>query len=276
MSEQGFESLKNVKHIVAVASGKGGVGKSTTTINLALALANLGNKVAVLDADIYGPSVARMLGIKEGTHPQPYNTQRVLPIKAHGIKAMSIAFLTTDKTPMVWRGPMASSALQQMIAQTQWGELDYLLVDMPPGTGDIQLTMAQKVKLDGAVIVTTPQEIALLDAQKGIEMFRKMQVPVIGVVENMSLYVCSKCQHEDAVFGSDGGQQLAEEYQTTLLAKLPLNREIRADVDAGKPTVATQPKSKLSSYYLQLAHEVNVSVQAMSAPSKVDIQFDDQ
>ena len=202
MSDTRPEGLQDIKHIVAVASGKGGVGKSTTTVNLALAMAQAGFKVGVLDADIYGPSLGLMLGIAEGNHPETMQEKWFLPIQAHGVSVMSMAFLVDANSPMVWRGPMAAGALQQMLLQTSWGELDYLFVDMPPGTGDIQLTLCQKAQVSGAVIVTTPQDLALLDARKGIEMFKKVNVPVLGVVENMSTHVCSQCSHEEAIFGA--------------------------------------------------------------------------
>ena len=201
--------LQGVKNIVAVASGKGGVGKSTTAVNLALALQVEGLRVGILDADIYGPSLPRMLGIDDSVQPQVVNGNAFVPVPAHGLKSMSIGYLTSERTPMVWRGPMAGGALTQMLEQCLWGELDVLVVDMPPGTGDIQLTLSQKVRLSGAVIVTTPQDIALLDARKGIEMFRKVQVPVLGVVENMALHICSNCGHKEAIFGEGGGARVA-------------------------------------------------------------------
>lgn len=219
--------MDGVKHIVAVASGKGGVGKSTVTVNLALALSAQGYRVGVLDADIYGPSQAQMLGVEEGVRPQAAADNKFLPLEAHGIQAMSMAFMVNTRDAMVWRGPMVVGAFQQMLTQTQWDNLDFLLIDMPPGTGDIQLTLAQKVPVSGAVIVTTPQDIALLDARKGIEMFRKVNVPVLGVVENMSLYHCEKCGHEAAIFGTGGGDRIAEEYDTTVLGRLPLTLSIR-------------------------------------------------
>ena len=222
--------MDGVKHIVAVASGKGGVGKSTVTVNLALALSAQGYRVGVLDADIYGPSQAQMLGVEEGVRPQAAADNKFLPLEAHGIQAMSMAFMVNTRDAMVWRGPMVVGAFQQMLTQTQWDNLDFLLIDMPPGTGDIQLTLAQKVPVSGAVIVTTPQDIALLDARKGIEMFRKVNVPVLGVVENMSLYHCEKCGHEAAIFGTGGGDRIAEEYDTTVLGRLPLTLSIREQI----------------------------------------------
>ena len=271
MSDTRPEGLKDIKHIVAVASGKGGVGKSTTTVNLALAMAQAGFKVGVLDADIYGPSLGLMLGIAEGNHPETMQEKWFLPIQAHGVSVMSMAFLVDANSPMVWRGPMAAGALQQMLLQTSWGELDYLFVDMPPGTGDIQLTLCQKAQVSGAVIVTTPQDLALLDARKGIEMFKKVNVPVLGVVENMSTHVCSQCNHEEAIFGAGGGVALAQEYGTELLASLPLSMEIRILVDGGTPSVVAEPTSAAAKTYVQLAHtlvaELDGAHQAMPSIS---------
>ena len=271
MSDTRPEGLQDIKHIVAVASGKGGVGKSTTTVNLALAMAQAGFKVGVLDADIYGPSLGLMLGIAEGNHPETMQEKWFLPIQAHGVSVMSMAFLVDANSPMVWRGPMAAGALQQMLLQTNWGELDYLFVDMPPGTGDIQLTLCQKAQVSGAVIVTTPQDLALLDARKGIEMFKKVNVPVLGVVENMSTHVCSQCSHEEAIFGAGGGVALAQEYGTELLASLPLSMEIRILVDGGTPSVVAEPTSAAAKTYVQLAHtlvaELDGAHQAMPSIS---------
>jgi ATP-binding protein involved in chromosome partitioning len=232
-----------IKRIIAVASGKGGVGKSTTAVNLALALRLRGASVGILDADIYGPSVALMLGVPDGTRPDTRDGRVLVPVQAHGLAAMSMAFLASERTPMVWRGPMAGGALTQMLEQTRWGDLDYLLIDMPPGTGDIQLTLSQKAKLAGAVIVTTPQDIALLDARKGIEMFRKVEVPVLGIIENMALHRCSACGHVEHVFGEGGGDRVAAEYGVPLLGSLPLEAAIRQQTDSGRPTVAAAPAS---------------------------------
>jgi len=256
MTDTRPEGLQKIKHIVAVASGKGGVGKSTTTVNVALAMAKAGFKVGVLDADIYGPSQGLMLGIAEGSHPETMDEKWFVPIQAHGVSVMSMAFLVDANTPMVWRGPMAAGALQQMLLQTAWGELDYLFVDMPPGTGDIQLTLCQKAQVSGAIIVTTPQDLALLDARKGIEMFNKVKVPVLGIVENMSTHVCSQCNHEEAIFGAGGGAALAQEYGTELLASLPLSMAIRVLVDSGTPTVVAEPESAAANTYVQLAHSL--------------------
>ena len=225
--------LSQVKKIIAVASGKGGVGKSTTAVNLALALQQGGQRVGLLDADIYGPSIAMMLGVAENTRPQAVDEKYFQPIQAHGLATMSMAYLVTDKTPMAWRGPMAAGALQQLLQQTAWGELDILVVDMPPGTGDIQLTLAQKAQVSGAVIVTTPQNIALLDAKKGIEMFLKVKIPVLGIVENMAIHICSECGHSEAIFGDGGGANVAEQYETKLLGSLPLDRSNRENGDQG-------------------------------------------
>ena len=231
-----LKPLDGVRNIVAVTSGKGGVGKSTTAVNLALALAKDGARVGVLDADIYGPSVPLMLGLV-GERPLSEDGKTMAPLEAHGLQVMSIGFLIDPDQPMVWRGPMVTSALNQLLRQTQWNDLDYLIVDMPPGTGDIQLTLSQQVPVSGAVIVTTPQNIALADAVKGLQMFRKVSVPVLGVIENMSVHICSQCGHEDPVFGSDGGQSLAADYDVELLGQLPLDRVIREQTDSGTPTV---------------------------------------
>ncbi|MBJ7550047.1 iron-sulfur cluster carrier protein ApbC [Marinomonas ostreistagni] len=256
--------LEGVKNIIAVASGKGGVGKSTTTVNLALAMAKLGHKVGILDADIYGPSQGLLLGFDAQTRPQVRDEKYFVPPVAHGIKVMSMAFLTTSETPMAWRGPMATGALMQILTQTDWQELDYLFVDMPPGTGDIQLTMSQKVPVTGAVIVTTPQDIALLDARRGIEMFRKVNIPVLGVVENMSTHICSNCGHAEAIFGEEGGKQLAEEYSVSELGKLPLSLSIRKLADSGAPTVLSEPDSDEAAIYLSIAEKVGATLASRS------------
>lgn len=237
-------ALSNLpKRIVAVASGKGGVGKSTVTVNLAVALAERGWSVGLLDADIYGPSMRTMLGVADSVTPDQRDGKYLLPITAHGVQAMSMGFLTNERTPSVWRGPMASGALMQMLEQTLWGDLDILLIDMPPGTGDIQLTLSQKTALTGAVIVTTPQDIALLDARKGIEMFAKVDVPVLGIIENMAVHVCAACGHSEHLFGEAGGQRLAEEYGVPVLASLPLSITMREYADGGKPLATSLPDS---------------------------------
>jgi ATP-binding protein involved in chromosome partitioning len=243
--QTGLKPLPGVRNLVAVASGKGGVGKSTVAANFALALAAEGARVGLLDADIYGPSQPRMLGL-EGRRPETRDGKMLEPLVAHGIEAMSIGFLVDERQPMAWRGPMVTSALNQLLTQTRWGDLDYLIIDMPPGTGDIQLTLAQRVPVSGAVIVTTPQPIALADARKGIEMFQKVQVPVLGVVENMGLHVCAHCGHEEHIFGEHGGAGLGEEYGVPLLGSLPLDRRIREEADRGVPTVVADPAGPLS------------------------------
>jgi ATP-binding protein involved in chromosome partitioning len=243
--------LPGVKNIIAVASGKGGVGKSTVAVNLALALAAEGAGVGVLDADIYGPSQPRMLGI-EG-RPESPDGKTIVPMTNHGLQVMSIGFLVGEDTPMVWRGPMVTQALTQLLHSTHWHDLDYLIVDMPPGTGDIQLTLTQRVPVAGAVIVTTPQDIALLDARKGLNAFGKVQVPVLGIVENMATHVCSNCGHEEHVFGTGGGQRMAEQYGVPLLGSLPLDIRIREHADGGNPTVAAAPESELAMRYREIA-----------------------
>jgi ATP-binding protein involved in chromosome partitioning len=250
---RGFGQVKNV---VLVSSGKGGVGKSTTAVNLALALDAEGAKVGLLDADIYGPSQGMMLGVAEGRRPDIKDGKFFDPIRAHGIKAMSMSFMITDKTPMVWRGPMASGALQQILGQTLWGDLDYLIVDMPPGTGDIQLTLSQKAPVAGAVIVTTPQDIALLDALKGIEMFAKVDIPVLGILENMSVHQCDNCGHLSHLFGEDGGKRVAEDLGVPLLGQLPLAMSIRQQADGGHPTVKAEPDSAISALYRDAARNM--------------------
>ncbi|KKN96049.1 hypothetical protein LCGC14_0172850 [marine sediment metagenome] len=253
-------SMDNVKNIIAVASGKGGVGKSTTAVNLALAMAREGAKVGVLDADIYGPSMGLMLGLPEGTRPEVRDQKFFVAPTAHGIQVMSMAFLVDEKTPMVWRGPMVSGALMQLLTQTAWDDLDYLIVDMPPGTGDIQLTLAQKVPVTGAVIVTTPQDLALLDARKGVEMFRKVNIPVLGVVENMAIHMCSNCGHAEHLFGEGGGERLAEQYDVDLLASMPLSMMIREQADSGKPTVVAEPECQISMIYQDMARHVGARI----------------
>jgi ATP-binding protein involved in chromosome partitioning len=261
-------SLSNVKNIIAVASGKGGVGKSTTAANLALALSREGARVGILDADIYGPSQGVMFGIAEGTRPKIKDQKWFVPIEAHGIEVMSMAFLTDDNTPMVWRGPMVSGALLQLVTQTAWNDLDYLVIDMPPGTGDIQLTLAQKVPVAGSVIVTTPQDLALLDAKKGVEMFRKVNIPVLGVVENMAVHICSNCGHAEHLFGEGGGEKLASQYGVDLLASLPLSMLIREQADGGKPTVIAEPESQIAMVYQELARQVGARLVLQEANSQ--------
>ncbi|WP_101757457.1 iron-sulfur cluster carrier protein ApbC [Oceanicoccus sp. KOV_DT_Chl] len=259
-SQRDLRNMDKVKNIIAVASGKGGVGKSTTSVNLALALARDGAKVGLLDADIYGPSQQLMLGVDKSARPEQEGQQYLMPIEAHGLKTMSMGYLVTDKTPMVWRGPMAGGAMNQLLAQTWWGELDYLIIDMPPGTGDIQLTLSQKAVVAGAVIVTTPQDIALLDAQKGIEMFNKVEVPVLGVVENMAIHICSACGHKEHVFGEGGGGRIAADYHVPLLGSLPLSLKIRQQSDAGAPTVVAEPESDEALLYGDIARNIAVEL----------------
>jgi ATP-binding protein involved in chromosome partitioning len=243
--------LPQVKNIIAVASGKGGVGKSTTSVNLALALAAEGARVGVLDADIYGPSIPRMLGISG--KPETTDGQKIVPKERHGLQAMSIGFLIEEDTPMIWRGPMVTQALQQLLNETQWDHLDYLVIDLPPGTGDIQLTLCQRVPVSGALIVTTPQDIALLDARKALKMFEKVDVPVLGIVENMAIHVCTQCGHAEHIFGSGGGERMALEYGVPLLGSLPLTMQIREQADGGVPTVVAAPDSPAAAMYRQIA-----------------------
>ncbi len=231
------------------------MGKSTVAVNLALAIARQGKRTALLDADIYGPSLGTMMGVAPDTRPD-VRDDMLQPVMAHGIQCMSMSFIASERTPAVWRGPMASGALQQLLTQTAWERVDCMVIDMPPGTGDIQLTLAQNVPLDGAVIVTTPQDIALLDARKGIEMFRKVEIPVLGIVENMSTHICSNCGHEEAVFGTGGGDSIAAEYGTELLARLPLSLSIREEVDGGHPSVVSDPEGETSQVFMQVARRV--------------------
>ncbi len=265
------DTMKDVKHIIAVASGKGGVGKSTTSVNLALALAKQGAKVGMVDADVYGPSLPMMLGISDGTRPEVFEQKFFVPVEAQGIKSMSMGYLATEQTPMVWRGPMASGALLQILTQTMWGDLDYLVVDMPPGTGDIQLTLAQKAQLSGAVIVTTPQDIALLDARKAIEMFRKVNIPILGIVENMAVHSCSQCGHQEHIFGEGGGERVAEEYGTEVLGALPLSLEIREHADSGKPSVMSDPNGTAATAYGQIASKVAAILADKASPGGPEI-----
>lgn len=247
--------VSGVKNIIAVSSGKGGVGKSSTAVNLALALVAEGARVGILDADIYGPSIPTMLGT-EGERPTSPDGTHMAPIMAHQLATNSIGYLVTEDNAMVWRGPMASKALLQMLQETLWPELDYLVLDMPPGTGDIQLTLAQNIPVTGALVVTTPQDVALIDARKGIVMFEKVDVPVLGIVENMSMHVCSQCGHHEPIFGSGGAGQLAVQYHTELLAQLPLHISLREDLDAGTPTVIARPDSEFTAHYRELAGRV--------------------
>jgi ATP-binding protein involved in chromosome partitioning len=256
--QRGVKVLPNVKNIIAVSSGKGGVGKSTVAVNLALALAAEGARVGMLDADIYGPSQPTMLGITG--KPESHDGKTMEPLVNHGIQAMSIGFLVDTDQPMVWRGPMVTQALQQLLGQTNWKDVDYLVVDMPPGTGDIQLTLAQQVPVTGAIIVTTPQDIALIDAKKGLRMFEKVSVPILGLVENMAIHVCSQCGHAEHIFGEGGARRMAEEYGVELLGSLPLDIRIREQTDAGCPTVIAEPDGAIAAAYKAIARRVAVKI----------------
>ncbi len=256
--QRGVKLIPGVKNIIAVASGKGGVGKSTTAVNLALALAAEGATVAMLDADIYGPSQPMMLGIHG--RPESRDGKSLEPMEGHGLQAMSIGFLIDPDTPMVWRGPMVTQALEQLLNDTRWHEVDYLVVDMPPGTGDVQLTLAQRVPVTGAVIVTTPQDIALIDARKGLKMFEKVGIPIIGVVENMSIHICSNCGHEERIFGEGGGERMCKDYGVEFLGALPLDIRIREETDSGKPTVVAAPESRIADIYRGIARRVAVKI----------------
>jgi len=257
--QRGVQLLPNVKNIIAVASGKGGVGKSTTAVNLALALAAEGASVGLLDADIYGPSLPTMMGLAGG-RPESTDGKTMEPLRNHGVQVISIGFLVEPDNAMIWRGPMATQALDQLLRQTHWQDLDYLLIDMPPGTGDIQLTLAQRVPLTGAVIVTTPQDIALIDAKRGVKMFEKVGVPVLGVVENMAMHVCSNCGHVEHIFGQDGGRRMASDYGMDYLGSLPLDMGIRVQADSGAPTVVAEPDGEIARQYKHIAREVAIKI----------------
>ena len=266
--QRGVKLIPQVKNIIAVASGKGGVGKSTTAVNLALALAAEGASVGILDADIYGPSQPMMLGITG--RPESKDGKTLEPMMGHGLQAISIGFLIEVDTPMVWRGPMVTQALEQLLKDTRWQGVDYLVVDLPPGTGDIQLTLAQKVPVTGAVIVTTPQDIALIDARKGLKMFEKVGIPILGIVENMSIHICSKCGHEEHIFGSGGAEKMCKDFNTELLGALPLDLGIREQTDSGKPTVVADPDGRIAEIYRAIARRVAVKIseQARDMTSK--------
>lgn len=256
--QRGVKLMPNVKNIIAVASGKGGVGKSTTAVNLALALAAEGASVGILDADIYGPSQPMMMGISG--RPETVDGKTMEPLENYGLQVSSIGFMIDPDEPMVWRGPMVTQALQQLLEQTNWRDLDYLIVDMPPGTGDIQLTLSQKVPVTGAVIVTTPQDIALLDARKGLKMFEKVGIPILGIIENMSTHICSNCGHSEAIFGSGGGEKMCSEYGVAFLGGLPLTMSIREQTDSGKPTVVADPDGPVAAIYKEIARKIAVGV----------------
>ncbi len=259
-AQRGLALMPTVKNIIAVASGKGGVGKSTTAANLALALAAEGAKVGLLDADIYGPSQPMMMGLSG--KPETEDGKTMEPLQSHGVQVMSIGFLVEGDQAMIWRGPMATQALEQLLRQTNWKDLDYLIVDMPPGTGDIQLTLSQRVPLTGAVIVTTPQDIALLDAKKGIKMFEKVGVPILGIVENMAVHICSKCGHAEHIFGADGGKKMAADYGMDYLGALPLAMHIRVQADSGTPTVVAEPDGEVAGIYKVIARQVAIKIAA--------------
>ncbi|ALE53082.1 ATPase [Candidatus Thioglobus autotrophicus] len=274
-TQKGVEILSEVKNIIAVASGKGGVGKSTTSVNLALALQAEGAKVAILDADIYGPSQPRMLGVSK-LKPDTSAEGKLLPILGHGMQSMSIGYLVDEDNPMIWRGPMVTQALEQMLRDTLWRGVDYMIIDLPPGTGDTQLTLSQKIPVSGSVIVTTPQDIALLDAKKGLKMFEKVNIPILGIVENMSLHICSKCGHEEAIFGVGGGESMAKEADVNFLGALPLEMDIRTDVDEGTPTVAKNPDGRVAEIYKEIARNVSAKLtqqdRAMSSFPSITIE----
>ena len=257
--QRGIPLLPGVKNVIAVASGKGGVGKSTTTVNLALALAAEGARVGILDADIYGPSQPLMMGL-QGQRPASPDNKSLVPVENYGVQTMSMGYLVDDDQAMVWRGPMVTQALMQLLNDTRWDALDYLLIDLPPGTGDVQLTLSQKIPVTGAVIVTTPQDIALLDAKKGLRMFEKVGVPVLGIVENMSVHICSNCGHAEAIFGEGGGQKMAEQYNVELIGQLPLDLSIRLAVDEGRPSVIAYPDGTIAAIYRQIARRIAVKV----------------
>lgn len=256
--QRGLKLKDNVKNIIAVASGKGGVGKSTTAVNLALALAAEGARVGILDADIYGPSQPMMMGIQD--KPKTLDGKTMEPLENHGLQVSSIGFMIDPDEPMIWRGPMATQALQQLLDQTNWHDLDYLIVDMPPGTGDVQLTLSQKVPVTGAVIVTTPQDIALLDARKGLKMFEKVGVPILGIVENMSMHICSNCGHAEPIFGVGGGEKMCKDFGVDFLGALPLTMAIREQTDSGRPTVVADPDGQIASMYKAIARKVAIKV----------------
>ncbi|VAX05123.1 [4Fe-4S] cluster assembly scaffold protein Mrp (=ApbC) [hydrothermal vent metagenome] len=267
-AQKGVQPIDGVKNIIAIASGKGGVGKSTTAVNLALALQTEGATVGILDADIYGPSQPRMLGVTD--KPESKDGKSLEPLMGHGVQSMSIGYLIEEETPMIWRGPMVTQALDQLLNDTKWRDVDYLIIDLPPGTGDIQLTLAQKVPVSGALIVTTPQDIALLDARKALKMFEKVEVSVLGIVENMSIHICSECGHEEHIFGQGGGQSMSEEYNVDFIGSLPLDKQIREEVDEGQPTVVSDPDGRITQIYREIARRVSakLSLQAREFSAK--------
>lgn len=257
-AQKNVNPLPGIKNIIAVASGKGGVGKSTTSVNLALALQQEGANVGILDADIYGPSIPTMLNIKQ--KPETKDGKSMQPLSAYGLQVMSIGALIDEDSPMIWRGPIVTQTLTQLLNETNWDELDYLVIDLPPGTGDVQLTLSQQIPVTGSVIVTTPQQISLIDAKKGLKMFEKVEIPVLGIIENMSTHICSNCGHEEAIFGANGGEQMAKQYNVDFLGALPLDKRIREEADAGKPTVTAEPSSPISQKYRDIAHQVSAKI----------------
>lgn len=268
-------NLAGIKNIVVVASGKGGVGKSTTAANLALALSKGGARVGLFDADIYGPSQPLMMGVPDGTRPEVVDEKFMKPLLTHGVLCNSVGFLVDPNQAMVWRGPMVVGAFNQILNDTLWGELDYLIVDMPPGTGDIQLSLAQNVPVTGAVIVTTPQDVALLDARRGIEMFRKVEVPILGIVENMGLHICSACGHEEHIFGEGGAQRIAESYDVQVLGVMPLQASIRAHCDSGRPSVVAEPEGRVAGLYMEMAQAVATALAQSERRTIPDISINE-
>ena len=262
-TQNGANALPGIKNIIAIASGKGGVGKSTTSVNLALALHSEGANVAILDADVYGPSQPRMLGVKD-LKPEGTEDGNMMPVPAHGIQSMSIGYLVDEASPMVWRGPMVTQALDQLIRKTEWNNVDYVIIDMPPGTGDTQLTISQKIPVSGAAIVTTPQDIALIDAQKGLAMFEKVNIPILGIIENMSMHICSNCGHAEAIFGQGGGKDMANDSGAEFLGALPLEIDIRTNADEGTPTVVKDPQGKTAEIYKTIARKLAASLSLRS------------
>ncbi|WP_321323671.1 iron-sulfur cluster carrier protein ApbC [Thiomicrorhabdus sp.] len=257
-AQKGVSPLPNIKNIIAIASGKGGVGKSTTSVNIALALQQEGATVGLLDADIYGPSIPTMLNIKD--KPQSNDGKSMQPLEAYGLQVMSIGALIEEDSPMIWRGPIVTQTLTQLLKETNWHDLDYLVIDLPPGTGDVQLTLSQQIPVTGAVIVTTPQQVSLIDAKKGLKMFEKVEIPVLGIIENMSTHVCSNCGHEEAIFGAHGGENMAKEYKVDFLGALPLDKRIREEADAGKPTVTAEPQSDIAQKYRHMSHKIGAQI----------------
>jgi len=257
-AQKNLTPLSGIKNIIAVASGKGGVGKSTTSVNLALALQQEGARVGLLDADIYGPSIPTMLNIQQ--KPETKDGKSMQPLEAYGLQVMSIGALIEEDSPMIWRGPIVTQTLTQLLKETNWDDLDYLVIDLPPGTGDVQLTLSQQIPVTGAVIVTTPQQVSLIDAKKGLKMFEKVEIPVLGIIENMSTHICSNCGHEEAIFGAHGGEKMAEQYKVEFLGALPLDKRIREEADAGKPTVTAEPNSEIAQKYRNIAHQISAQI----------------